>query len=53
MVRVRVRVKLAFSGGPCHRKFDAVVTCFFLDVLDTIHVLETVHSLLEEVYPQP
>jgi len=42
-------VELYKSSGPAHRKFDCVVTCFFIDTGD--HVLdyvETIDDVLEE-----
>lgn len=36
-------------GSSCHRKFDAIVTCFFLDtVTNIVELIDVLDSLLEE-----
>lgn len=37
------------KAGPCHRRFDAIVTCFFLDtVTDLCELVETLDDMLTE-----
>jgi len=39
------------AKGPAHRKFNCVVTCFFIDTSDElIDYILTIDGLLEEVY---
>jgi len=41
--------KLYCKGGKAHRKFDAIVTCFFLDtVVDVCELVQVLDDLLEE-----
>mmetsp|Transcript_8388 Transcript_8388/g.16794 ORF Transcript_8388/g.16794 Transcript_8388/m.16794 type:complete len:146 (+) Transcript_8388:208-645(+) len=42
-------VHLYKAGGPAHRKFDCIMTCFFIDTCDDlIDYIETMDSLLED-----
>lgn len=42
-------IQLYSPSGPCHRKFDCIVTCFFLDVLVDLAVfIACISSLLQE-----
>jgi len=42
---------ISHAKGPAHRKFNCVVTCFFIDTSDElIDYILTIDGLLEEVY---